>query len=59
MIINAFKNKLFPLHSGNHYKKFEEESSEGEGEDEKPEDKTVDVVLLNKLLCWTNFMALI
>ena len=54
LIFNVFKNKLFPLYSGNYYEEFKEESSESESEDEKPE-----ILLLNKLLCWTNFMALI
>ena len=36
MIINAFKNKLFPLYSGNYYEEFKEESSESEGEDKSP-----------------------
>ena len=43
MIINTFKNKLFPLYSGNYYEEFKEESSESEGEDEKPEDKIPDI----------------
>ena len=33
MIINAFKNKLFSLYSGNYYEEFKEESSESEGKD--------------------------
>ena len=37
MIINEFKNKLFPLYSGNYCEEFKE------GEDEKPEDKTLDI----------------
>ena len=37
MIINAFKNKLFPLYSGNYYEEFKEESSESEGEDKIPD----------------------
>ena len=52
MIINAFKNKLFPFYSGNYYEESEKESSEIEIE-------ILILVLLNKLLCWTNFMALI
>ena len=36
MIINVFKNKLFPLYSANYYEEFKEESSESEGEDEIP-----------------------
>ena len=43
MIINAFKNKLFPLYSGNYYEEFKEESSESEGENEEPEDKMPDI----------------
>ena len=37
MIINAFKNKLFQLYSGNYYEEFKEESSESEGEDKIPD----------------------
>ena len=43
MIINTFKNELFPLYSGNYYEEFKEESSESEGEDEKAEHKTLDI----------------
>ena len=32
MIVSAFKNKLFPLYSGNYYEKLKEESSESEDE---------------------------
>ena len=37
IIINTFKNKFFPLYSGNYYEELEEESSEVENEE--PEDK--------------------
>ena len=37
MIVNAFKNKLFPFYSGNYYEEFKEESVESEGEDEIPD----------------------
>ena len=40
MIINAFKNKLFRLYSGNYYEEFKEESSESEGEDISPKGAT-------------------
>ena len=53
MIINAFKNELFPLYSGNYYEEFKEKSSGGENEgSSESEDKIPDilVVLLNKLL---------
>ena len=43
MIINAFKNKLFPLYSGSYYEEFKEESLESEGEYEKPKDETLDI----------------
>ena len=33
IIINAFKNKLFPFYSGNYYEELEEQSSEGENEE--------------------------
>ena len=48
MIINGFKNKLFPFYSGNYYEELEEESSESrelseiEGENEEPKDKMPD-----------------
>ena len=42
MIINAFKNKLFPLHSGNYYQKFKEESSESE--DEMPDNDIIEQI---------------
>ena len=35
MIINVFRNKLFPLYSGNYYEEFKEESSEDENEELK------------------------
>ena len=40
MIINTFKNKLFPFYSGNHYKEFKEESSESE--DRIPDTSTLE-----------------
>ena len=40
MIINAFKNKLFSLYSGNYYVEFKEEPSESEGEDISPSGAT-------------------
>ena len=33
IIINAFKNKLFPFYSGSYYEELEEQSSEGENEE--------------------------
>ena len=57
MIINAFKNKLFPLYSGNYYEEFKEGSSKSEGEDKKPEDKIFDIgtfkqiTMLDKFYC--------
>ena len=45
MIVNAFKNKLFPLLSGTFYEDFkEEELSESEGEDEIPNIDTFEQV---------------
>ena len=38
MIIDVFKNKLFPVASGNYYEEFKEESSESE-DGEKPGDE--------------------
>ena len=46
MIINVFKNKLFPLYSGNYYEEFKEESSESEGGNEEPEDRILDISTL-------------
>ena len=59
MIINAFKNKLFPLYSGNYYEEFKEKSSESEGEDEKPEDKTLDIDTSEQITMLDKFLALI
>ena len=42
MIINTFKNKLFPFYSGNYYEEFKEESSESEGEDKIPDISTLE-----------------
>ena len=44
MIINAFKNKLFPFYSGNYYEEFKEESSESEGEDKIPDISTFEQI---------------
>ena len=45
MIVNAFKNKLFPLLSGIFYEDFKEEKlSESEGEDEIPNIDTFEQV---------------
>ena len=44
MIINAFKNKLFPFYSENYYKELEEESSESENEESsESEDEILDI----------------
>ena len=40
MIVDAFKNKLFPLYSGNYYEEVREESSESKDEDEEPIEET-------------------
>ena len=45
MIIDAVKNKLFPLYSGNYYEEESPLESEKSSEDEMPE-----MILLNKLL---------
>ena len=42
MIINTFKNKLFPFYSGNYYEEFKEESSESEDEDKIPDISTLE-----------------
>ena len=41
MIINAFKNKLFPFYSGSYYEEFKAESSESKGEDKIPDISTL------------------
>ena len=40
MTINAFKNKLFPLYSGNYYEEFKEKTSKSGSEDILPRDAT-------------------
>ena len=42
MIINVFKNTLFPFYSGNYYEEFKEESSESEDEDKVPDISTLE-----------------
>ena len=59
MIIDTFKNKLFPLASGNCYEEFKEESSESEGENEEPEDKMLDNNTSEQITMLDNFMVLI
>ena len=44
IIINGFKNKLFPFYSGNYYEEFKEESSESEGEDKIPDISTLEQI---------------
>ena len=44
MIINAFKNKLFPFYSGNYYEESKEESSASEVEDKVPDISTLEEV---------------
>ena len=68
MIINAFKNKIFPkaptsfeddADEDELLKKRHEEDSRLPTIEKEPEGEILILVLLNKLLCWTNFMALI
>ena len=40
MIINEFKNKLFPIYSGNYYEECKEETSKSDNEDISPRDAT-------------------
>ena len=44
MIINAFKNKLFPFYSRNYYEEVKEESSESEAEDKIPDISTLEQI---------------
>ena len=44
MIVEAFKNKIFPFYSGNYYEELEEPSSEGKNEESsESEDKIPDI----------------
>ena len=60
MIINVFKNTLFPFYSGNYYEEFKEESSESEDEDKIPDISTLEqMARLDKIyvpLTSRNFM---
>ena len=61
MIINGFKNKLFPFYSGNYYHDLgEKETSESDNEESKiyQKMKCPMIIHLNKLLNCTDFLAL-
>ena len=57
MIINAFKNKLFPLYSGNYYEDYKKNHQKVKVKIKNQKIKYLILVLLNKLRCWTNFTA--
>ena len=54
MIVSAFKNKTFPFYSGNYYEQRVKMKNH-----QKVKIKYLILVLLNKLLCWTNITTLI
>ena len=51
MIINAFKNKLFPLYSGNYYEDYKKNHQKVKVKIKNQKIKYLILVLLNKLRC--------
>ena len=59
MIINAFKNKLFPFYSGNYYEELEEESEGKNEESSEREGEIPDIGTSEEITMLDFFTALV